>query len=89
MQGCLSVLSLSAFSRAVSNVLGREVAATMSFIVALQFHLPFYCSRSLPNSFALILNCHAYGTWLEGRRPAATITLLAFSSVGTPYQIMC
>ena len=42
-------------------------------ITAVQFHLPFYSSRLLPNTFATILVVHAYAEWFKNnpRRAAA------------------
>jgi alpha-1,6-mannosyltransferase len=33
-------------------------------LTAVQFHMPFYASRMLPNTFALVLVLHAYSDWL-------------------------
>ena len=49
-------------------------------ITASKFHLPFYSSRLLPNTFALILAIHAYADWFNDR-PHRTAALLVISTV--------
>lgn len=48
-------------------------------ITAAQFHIPFYSSRLLPNTFALLLTTHAYAEWLNDR-PHRTAMYLVFTA---------
>ncbi|KAL7526595.1 hypothetical protein ACHAXR_001560, partial [Thalassiosira sp. AJA248-18] len=48
-------------------------------ITATQFHIPFYSSRLLPNSFALLLVTHAYAEWFNNK-PRRTAIYLVFAT---------
>lgn len=48
-------------------------------ITASQFHLPFYSSRLLPNTFATIIVIHAYAEWFKGNAKRAA-TCLVFTT---------
>ena len=82
-QAVLVVAALFYLEKAVQAQLGRPVGTAFILITALQFHLPFYASRTLPNTFALACASVAHAEWLAGRRPHRTILLLAFSVVST------
>ena len=45
-------------------------------ITASQFHIPYYSSRLLPNTYAMILVTHAYADWLYGRPRMAAAFLV-------------
>ncbi|GMR58655.1 hypothetical protein PMAYCL1PPCAC_28850 [Pristionchus mayeri] len=63
--GSLVVLSFLRFARAIQWYLGREVATNLRILVASQFHFSFYASRTLPNTFALVLVLYSISLWLE------------------------
>lgn len=50
-------------------------------VTACQFHLPFYCSRMLPNVFALGLVTNAYADWFDGRPKRSAGLLVAATAV--------
>eukprot|EP00887_Chlorella_sp_A99_P007688 scaffold20.g7688.t1 len=80
--GCLAVASFTFLRRCVAQQFGPAVGAAFMLITALQFHLPFYASRTLPNTLALLLTNAGLGCWLLGaRRPCAGITLLTAAAV--------
>ena len=56
--GLLVCVSFAAFRRAAQQKFGKVVAAFLVIITCVQFHVLFYASRPLPNTFALVL-----GTW--------------------------
>jgi alpha-1,6-mannosyltransferase len=53
------------FRGSVSQRFSYRSSQLLSLIASLSFHLPFYMSRALPNTYALIGCLLAYGYWLR------------------------
>lgn len=66
--------SLCGLKVAIAKRFGLNISFNFTLLLSLQFHLPFYASRSLPNTFALAIVMEAYSQWLE---------------VCTPYHSFC
>lgn len=73
-------ISFLQFTDGVRKKFGHRVAQLTELITALQFHLCFYMSRTLPNTFALIFCLTAFGYWLKGSAYKA-ITIIAVAMV--------
>lgn len=58
----------------------RYLGVYMCLITASQFHIPYYASRMLPNSFALALVMHAYADWFKSniKRSIVCMTVATF-----------
>lgn len=58
----------------------RHLGVYMLIITASQFHFPYYASRMLPNSFALVFVMHSYADWLDSniKRSIVWMTVAAF-----------
>eukprot|EP00002_Diphylleia_rotans_P020171 TRINITY_DN3912_c0_g1_i2.p1 TRINITY_DN3912_c0_g1~~TRINITY_DN3912_c0_g1_i2.p1 ORF type:complete len:485 (+),score=95.69 TRINITY_DN3912_c0_g1_i2:718-2172(+) len=78
--GVLSLAALVFFRKQITKRFGAEVGTGFMIITATQFHLVFYMSRTLPNTFAQIFVYVAYGFWFQ-EKFETTIALLAFTSV--------
>eukprot|EP00392_Amoebophrya_sp_AT5.2_P003408 g3413.t1 len=63
------------FSHLAESV-GRAGSVFLLFLMT-QFHLVFYCSRTLPNTFALLICGHALSHWLRGNVFLATLHVTA------------
>ena len=78
---CLVWSSLVFFVRKSSSGMNRHVSSVFFILTSLQFHAPFYMSRMLPNTFALVLTSVALGWWNEGKKPFLTIWTMTCAAI--------
>jgi alpha-1,6-mannosyltransferase len=67
-------------SWALKRLLGAPTAVFFTVLTACQFHLPFYASRTLPNTTALVLAVLAIAHWVDDTEPWLTMALLLLFS---------
>ena len=79
--GNAAVAALARLQNSVSTTLGSDVAAWLFIITALQFHLPFYLSRTLPNTLATIVTTVGLADWIRGTRPHRALVLLTCAAI--------
>jgi alpha-1,6-mannosyltransferase len=81
LQGGLTVASMALLQRVIRQQFGGVTAACFMLLTALQFHLPFYLSRTLPNILAMPLTNAGLAAWLAGGASPAPIYLLTAAAV--------
>lgn len=82
--GFAAVNSIVFLKKAVDKEMGNGVGAAFLLITMLQFHLPYYMSRPLPNSLALVVTNYALAHWIHPKSSKSiglTIFLLSFAVV--------
>jgi alpha-1,6-mannosyltransferase len=78
--GTAVVVAFSAFRRSVARFFGPQTNAIICLLTLSQFHFLFYASRTLPNTFALILVLWSLKYWIESQYDRM-LFLLVFASV--------
>lgn len=78
VMGVCSWLSFMAFRDSVSHRFGLRAGIFTCMLASFQFHIPFYMSRTLPNTFALIGCLAAYSLWLRDRGLKALLVIAFF-----------
>ena len=84
LQGSLCWLAMCRLHRVLSTKLGKPCGKAFLLITAIQFHLPFYMSRTLPNTFATAVMGFALADWVDARHPRRLLSLLVFATVRDP-----
>jgi hypothetical protein len=88
--GLASALALIYYTHRVRTAYGPVTARLYSILQLTQFHIPYYASRTLPNTFALILSLLAHACFLpspassgaaQRRYRQAGIATLTFAAV--------
>lgn len=86
IQGAICWAAVCRIYQALSVKLGGPSGRAFLLVTALQFHLPFYMCRTLPNTFATALLGFAIGDWIDARHPRRVIALLAIAVVSSKHM---
>jgi alpha-1,6-mannosyltransferase len=63
--GMITWSVLVRFRKAVQSAFNKRTAQIFMILTAIQFHFCFYASRTLPNTFAVILSLVSFSLWFE------------------------
>lgn len=83
-RGSLGFLGLGSYAylqSVVSDRINKETAVWLVLLTTMQFHIPFYLTRPLPNIIASVLTNIGLAVWLKGRYPKTALAILIFAAV--------
>jgi alpha-1,6-mannosyltransferase len=63
--GAVVWLSMRRFGKSIGSKYSPRCSRIFMILMSLQFHIPFYASRTLPNIFALAFALNSYAEWLQ------------------------
>jgi alpha-1,6-mannosyltransferase len=64
--GCISVSAVIFLRHTLRSCFGHSTSVAFALTTIAQFHLPYYWSRSLPNTIALVLSTVSLAFWIRG-----------------------
>lgn len=79
--GASAVGALAQLRKSATAALGAETGSWLLILTALQFHLPFYFSRTLPNTLATVITTIGLAEWIQGARPHRALAILTFAAL--------
>lgn len=83
-RGALGLLGLASYGylqSVVAKRINKETAVWLVLLTAMQFHIPFYLTRPLPNVIASVLTNVGLAIWLKGRQSERALAILVFAAV--------
>jgi alpha-1,6-mannosyltransferase len=84
--GTLVVLALKLFRLELQRLFGPTLATFFGVVCCTQFHLIFYMSRTLPNTFALAMVLIGFALWLQ-ERYTRMIFVFTFTAVVIRFEV--
>lgn len=77
----LSSICLACLINAIESAFNRRVAQCSALLIAVQFHVLFYASRTLPNTFAAMFVALAFAALLSSRPQSAVALLIVATAL--------
>lgn len=88
MMACRCWLAFLVFRCGVAQKFGFRASQLLSLLVSASFHLPFYMTRTVPNTYALIGVLLSYGLWLRAERVSGMSAGLVALAVLSPFAVI-
>ena len=78
---CCVALSFSYFATCANQTGAQQVVHIFFILTLLQFHMPFYMSRFLPNTLAVVMTSIGLGDWISGRHTTRAVFMLTLAAI--------